>query len=114
MADEQIKLDLDARQYLEVRIGAQDYRVYAPPLSSTPELSAISKRIKTGAESVADVGGDDGAGLVKAIADYVALHTTEIPREEIMKLDLKRATAFMKACQALLPKAQTSQGLEAN
>ena len=111
MADEQIKLDLDARQYLEVRIGAQDYKVYAPPLSRTPELAAIAKRIEVGSEAIEKMDVSAAEDLVKAIADYVALHTTEIPREAIMNLDLARAIKFLKATQALLPKGDASPAL---
>jgi len=108
MADEQIKLDLDARQYLEVRIGAKDYRVYAPPLSRTPELASIAKRIEVGSEAIEKLDPAAAEDLVKAIADYVALHTTEIMREEVMALDLARAIKFLKATQSLLPKGAAS------
>lgn len=108
MADTGTKLDLDARQYIEVTLETKEYKVFAPPLSRAPELARIGKLIQEGSEAVKDSDPERVKELVDSVADYIELHTAEIPREAILRLDLGRALKFLKATQELLPKGVAS------
>ena len=107
--DEQIKLDLDARQYIEVRIASKDYRVYAPSLARTPELAMIGERIEANRKELEGGKAEIAKDFMASIADYIAHFSADIPREFIMELDLVRALKFMTAVQALLPKGEASR-----
>ena len=108
MSDQEAPLDLDARQYLAVKIGAKEYKVYAPPMSKTPRMAEILHRVEKGAEGL-ETGDTTGVqGFIESIADFVGLFSSEVPRDDILSLDLVNAMKFVGALRGLLPKEAPS------
>ena len=108
MSEQEAPLDLDARKYLAVTIGAKEYRIYAPPMSKTPRMAEILQRVEKGSEGLDGGGAQAVEGFVQSIADFVGIFTEEIPREKVLALDLTTALKFMGALRDLLPKEAPS------
>ena len=108
MSDEPDLIDLDIRPHLNISLGGKKYVVHAPPLSKAADMAEIHKRMQGGGEALKNSDAEGLKVFAESIADYIALHTTEIPREEIMKLDMATGLRLLKATQGLLPKGEAS------